>query len=93
MYQKLRFCNLCSQRLTFQLQLAENDLLFPSIKAYIVLDNQRAFFTHSRVLANEGKLLPIIFFFFSAGGEKGGGIKSVLKTGIITAYCSPVTMA
>jgi len=55
-----------------------------------MLDIQRVFFTHSRVLANEGKLLPINFIF-SEEGEKGGGLKSVLKTGIITIHCNAVT--
>lgn len=41
------------------------------------------------MLATEGKLLPITFF--SEGGEKGGGLKSVLRTEIIAIYCNPVT--
>lgn len=36
-----------------------------------MLDIQRVFFTHSLVLANEGKLLPI--FFFSLREEKKKG--------------------
>lgn len=41
------------------------------------------------LLANEGKLLPVTFF--SEGGEKGGGLKSVLKTEIITIHRNAVT--